>query len=153
MSREDSASDATSLARGSSLSLLGSVGSAVLSMVLIFVITWGLGTDDSGAFFEAIAFFNIAIIATAIGADAGLLRFTSRSLALPDAPGQNQVLTIGLVPVVVVGIVVAVASSLLSPTRESALGGDGHTDQIGSMIRVISWFIPVGALNVAVRSQ
>jgi O-antigen/teichoic acid export membrane protein len=150
VSREDSASDATSLARGSSLSLLGSVGSAVLSMVLILVVTWGLGTDDGGAFFEAIAFFNIAIIAVAIGADTGLLRFTSRSLALPDAPRQNQLLTIGLVPVLVVGTVVAVASSLLAPTLGRALGGDGHADQIGSMIRVISWFIPVGALNVAV---
>ena len=49
------AADLATLARGGSLSFVGSAAGALLSMGLVFVISWGLGADDGGAFFEAIA--------------------------------------------------------------------------------------------------
>lgn len=146
----ETVSDAADLARGSSVSLLGSVAGALLSMALIYVVTSGLGADNGGVFFEAIAFFNIAIVAVAIGADTGLLRFTSRSLALTEGPGPNQLLIVGLGPVLIVGVVVAVTGAILAPTLGEALGGDDHAAAVTTMLRVLSCFIPIGALNLAV---
>ena len=142
--------DTAVLAKGSSLSLFGSAGGAALTLALVFVVTWGLGADEGGVFFEAIALFNIAIVAVAVGADTGLVRFTSRSLVFQDLAGQTRMLTVGLVPVLVIGIVTAAVGFALAPSLGNSLGGPDHADDIATMIRILSFFVPVGALNLAI---
>ncbi len=142
--------DASTLAKGSSLSLFGSVAGALVNMGLVFVITRGLGADDGGAFFEAIALFNIAVVAVAIGADTGLLRFTASSLALEDTSGQGRLLAVGLVPVLVVSVLVAIVGFQLAPTLGSGFGGEHHADEVERMIRLLAFFLPLGAINLAV---
>jgi O-antigen/teichoic acid export membrane protein len=150
-SHAERVADATNLARGSSLSLFGGVAGAVLATALVLVVTWGLGADAGGAFFEVVALFNIAIVAVALGADTGLVRFTSRSLALDSAEGrQNRLLLVGLIPVLGLGVLVAAVAILLSPSLGRSLGGDQHAEAITNMIRVLAVFIPAGALNLAV---
>ncbi|MCP4967352.1 MAG: oligosaccharide flippase family protein [bacterium] len=143
------AADAATLARGGSLSLIGGVAGALLSMALIFVVTWGLGAEDGGAFFEAIALFNIVAVTVTIGADTGLLRFTARSLAVENTIAPQRLLLIALVPVLVVGVGVAIAAYPLAPALGHSLGGDSHADSIETMIRVLAIFVPLGALNLA----
>ncbi len=149
-SRKENSADAAHLARGSSLSLFGGVAGAVLATAMILVVTWGLGADEGGAFFEVIALFNIAIVAVAIGSDTGLVRFTARSLALDDGAKQNRLLLVGLVPVLTIGVMVTVAGLLLAPALGRSLGGESHVAEVTSMIRALAVFIPIGALNLAV---
>ncbi len=142
--------DLVTLARGGTLSFFGSAAGAVLSMALLLVLTWGLGADEAGAFFEAIAAFNIIIIAVTFGADTGLLRFTARFLALDEKAEIPRLLGVGLVPVVVVGLAAAAAGVALAGTIGDVLGDETHAATIAEYIRVLAVFVPVGALNLAV---
>jgi O-antigen/teichoic acid export membrane protein len=148
MQRE--ATDLATLARGGSLSFAGSAAGALLSMGLVFVITWGLGADDGGAFFEAIALYNIVIITVTLGADTGLLRFTARFLAIDGHTGMGRLLVVALAPVIAVGVGLGIAGMVLAPSIGSWLGGTSHADAIRAMVVVMAAFVPVGALNLAV---
>lgn len=147
---DEALADATTLAKGGSLSLFGSAAGAALSMALLFVVTLGLGADDAGAFFEAIALFSIVAVTVAIGADTGLVRFTARSLALDDPAAERKLLIVSLVPVLVAGLIVMVAGLALAPALGRIFGGEGHSDAVESMVRVLSLIVPAGALNLAV---
>ena len=144
------AADLATLARGGSLSFAGSAAGALLSMGLVFVISWGLGADDGGAFFEAIALYNIAIITVTLGADTGLLRFTARYLAIDGHTGLGRLLVVALVPVAAIGVIVGVIGMVLAPSIGTWLGGESHADAIRAMVLVLAGFVPIGALNLAV---
>lgn len=142
--------DLETLARGGSLSFFGSAIGAALAMALLLVITWGLGADEAGAFFEAMALFNIVIIAVTFGADTGLLRFTSRFMALDEKQNVPRLLGIGIVPIVAAGMVAAAVGLMLAETLGTLLGDETHAATIASYIRILAIFVPVGALNLAV---
>jgi len=144
-----SAADLTTLAKGGSLSLAGSAGGALLVMGLIFVVTVGLGAGEAGAFFEAIALFNIAVVACTLGSDTGLLRFTARNLALEGSTGLRQLSGVALTPVVVVSMLVAVLGLSQADQLARAIGDGAHAATIATYMRVTSVVLPFGALSLA----
>ncbi len=142
--------DLTTLARGGSLNLVGSGVGALLALGLLAVVTKGLGADAGGALFEAIAMFNIVVIAVTFGADTGLLRFTARSLALGEDVRMGRLLTIGLIPVVVVGVGATTAAYLLADPISEWLGGADHAETVKTYLRVMAAFVPIGAVALAI---
>ena len=142
--------DLATLARGGSLNLFGSAFGAVLAMGLLLAVTWGLGADEGGAFYEAIAMFNIVVIAVTFGADTGLLRFTAGSLARQEPVGLKRLLWVGLPPLVVVGALVVYLANRFDDPISLWLGGEAHADTVRSYLLVMAAFVPVGALSLAV---
>lgn len=142
--------DLAILARGGSLSFVGSALGAVLAMALVVVLTWTLGAAEAGAFFESMALFNIVIIAVTFGADTGILRFTSRYLALDRKDAIVGVLRTGLVPVAALGLLIAAVGVVLADEIGAVLGGPDHAATVAAYVGVLAWFVPVGALNLAV---
>src|SRR5262245_17322468 len=74
-------SDLRTLARGGSLSLVGTVVNALLGFVIVVVITRGQGARGAGILFEAIALFTILSNTAELGADTGLVRMIPRHRA------------------------------------------------------------------------
>src|SRR5207248_11587968 len=70
------------LARGGALSLVGSVVTGILAFALVVVVTRTLHPGGAGAFFEAVALFTIISNTAELGADTGLVREVSQSVAL-----------------------------------------------------------------------
>lgn len=143
-------SDLTTLARGGSLNLVGSAVGAVLAMGLLLVVTWGLGADEGGAFFETLAMFNIVVIAVTFGADTGLLRFTARSLAREEPIGLKKLLIVGLPPVALVGVASVVLAYQFADPISSWLGGADQAGTVRSYLLVMAVFVPLGAVSLAV---
>lgn len=132
------------------MNFVGSAVGALLSMGLIFVVTRGFGTDEGGALFEAIAYFNIVVIAVTFGADTGLLRFLAHGRALGEVVSVKRLLGIGLVPVALVGVAVtATTYAAIGPISEW-FGGVDHAETVRSYLSVMAAFIPVGAVALAI---
>lgn len=138
------------LARGGSLNLVGSAFGAVFAMVLVLVVTRGFGAATGGAFFEVVAIYNIAVIVVLLGADTGLVRFTSGLLATEGHAGPGRLVKVGLVPVAVFGVVVAGVGWFAAPWLGETLGGGTHTLEVEQMVRTVVWFVPVGAVSLAI---
>jgi len=143
-------SDLSTLARGGSLSFAGSAAGALLTMAFVFVVTLGFGADDGGAFFEAIALYSIVIAAATFGADTGLVRFTARFRAIDGRVGLAKLLIVALIPVALAGAVLGLVGVIIAPTIGSWLGGENHADVVQDLVTVLAFFVPVGALNLAV---
>jgi O-antigen/teichoic acid export membrane protein len=138
------------LARGSSLNLLGIVGTGAATLGLLVVVSRGLGAGGGGAFFEAMALFNIAIVAAAAGSDTGLVRFVARFRGLGQPFDMRHLLEVALIPVALLGAAVAGAGLVLAGPLGEALGGATHVGEITDFLRVLAVFVPIGAVYVAV---
>jgi O-antigen/teichoic acid export membrane protein len=142
--------DVTSLAKGGTLNFVGSVVGALLTMALIVVVTRSLGASVAGAYLEVVALYNIVIICGTLGADTGLVRFTSGALALEGRVGLGRLLTVALVPVAALGILATIVGLVLAPEIGRALGGANESETVRSMVIVLAFFVPAGSLALAI---
>lgn len=116
------APDLTAIARGGTLTMGGAVANGLLSFALVVVVTRGLGTAGVGAFFSAIALFNILSNVAQLGADTGLVRTIARYRALGRNADVPPTFVAALVPVVAGGSVSAVTMFLLAPQLADRVG-------------------------------
>jgi O-antigen/teichoic acid export membrane protein len=132
-----------SLARGSLLTLVGSVGSSVLGFLLVVVIGRGLHAGRAGVLFETIALFTILSNVAELGADTGIVRFLSRYRALGRKRDLRRLAAVvALGPVMAIGVVFATvllasAGPLARILFEPPLRDDG-----AQLIRVFAVFLP-----------
>ncbi len=128
------------LARGSALSFVGSVTSALLGFVLTIVITRLLGADGAGIVFQATGVFAVVMAFAKFGMDSTSVYLLPRLLI--DEPRQvrgaiNACLAIAVgFGLVLVAIVELLASWLWGDQREGLL----HS------VQAIVLFVPFGAV-------
>jgi O-antigen/teichoic acid export membrane protein len=142
--------DLTVLARGGALNLVGAAATGLFHFALVVVVTRGMGTGGTGAFFEAVALFLILSSAAALGADVGLSRMVPRYRALGRAGDLRGGLRVGLLPVLLVGVVLAVLAFAFAPELARVFAPHRHTARLTDLIRVFAPFLPVSALSLAV---
>src|SRR5438105_4533424 len=87
-------SDLSTLARGGTLNFVGAVCGGLFSFLLVIVVTRGLGKPKAGAFFEAMALFQIVMNTATFGADDGLTRMIPRYIKLGRARDVRTLLRV-----------------------------------------------------------
>ena len=134
--------------RGSSLNLVGSLTLAGSNVLLLAIVTRALGAGGAGAFLEAVALVTISLTLATLGADTGLIR----ALARPSVRTTDQVrrtLVVALVPVLLIGSLIAAVLWIAAPAIAGAVGDEEHIRDLTSHVRTMAPFIPLGALMLA----
>jgi O-antigen/teichoic acid export membrane protein len=145
--------DLHELARGGVLSFVGTVAGGILSLVLVVVITRGLGTAGTGVFFQAIAVFTILETTARLGADTGLVRAVSRYRALDRTDDLAGTLLVGMAPVLAASIAFAIGVLVFAPQLARVLAGPEHAGQLTTYLRALAPFLPFAAgASVAVAA-
>ena len=145
-------SDLSRLARGGTLTLIGSVASSVLGFALTLLITHGLRATGAGVVFEAIALFAIVSNIAELGADTGLVRLVASFRATGRVRDIRPLLRIALWPVAVSGAAFAAAGVVWAPQLARAfIHGASRGDAVGD-IRVFSLFLPAAVLTTVALS-
>ena len=119
-------------------------------MVMIVVVTRSFGASLAGAFLEVIALFSIVIICGTLGADTGLVRFTSGALAIDGHVGLGRLLAVALIPVAALSILAIVVGLVLAPAIGRSLGGTNESETVRSMVIVLAFFVPAGSLALVI---
>ena len=145
--RRVAASDARTLARGSTLSLVGTACGTVLQFTAFLVITHGLTTGSAGVFFGSVALFMILTDCTVLGADAALVRFVARLRAIGHDEDVGNVLLAGLVPVAAASCFAGVCAYAAAEPIARTFFEPGRRGDAIACIRVLSAFIPAASLT------
>jgi O-antigen/teichoic acid export membrane protein len=127
---------------------LGSGAGVVLALAL----THGFSKSVTGTFFATTALFFIVETLASLGVTTGLTRILPERLALKGVEDCAHVIRVALRPVLVVSIVFAVLMYATAPFIALHLVGSDSADSAQSMVRLLSVFIPVAALNDALLS-
>jgi O-antigen/teichoic acid export membrane protein len=145
---QSSHGDVSSLARGGVLNMSATAVAAVLGFVLVVVVTRGLGAHGAGAFFEVVGVFTILANSAELGADTGLVRAVARSRALGAVGELRRLARVALLPVLVGGILFAVATWLAAPwLAQIFLRGVDQTRGVVD-IRLLVAFLPLTAVTI-----
>jgi len=110
------------LARSGVVSLAGAGVGAVLALLIPVLVGRSLGDVGVGRFYVIVAAFTILSNVLELGADTGLVRMTSRCVALDRAGELGQLVRAALLPVLAIGVVASALAWLLAPVF---LPGDG----------------------------
>ncbi len=138
------------LGRNNRLSLIGSLVSAALGFVVVFVVTRGLGTQGAGIVFVAAGVFNIAMQSAVLGTDAGLVRFIAQARTSNNESTIAALLKAAVVPVVVIGVALGILVAVLAEPIGGLFTGEGELDaDVPSAIRVVAVIFPIGAIAMA----
>lgn len=138
------------LGRNNRLSLIGSLVSAALGFVVVFVLTRGLGSQGAGVVFVAAGVFNIAMQSAVLGTDAGLVRFIAQARKSNNESSISALIKSAIVPVVVIGVALGVVVAVLAEPIGGLFSGDGEVDAaVPSSIRVVAVVFPIGAIAMA----
>lgn len=127
------------------ISLVGSAINAVLGFALIALVGRGVGTAETGLFFQLVGWFMIAVALARCGADTGLLRALAQQSIDHRVAEVRQSVLVALVPVGIVAVGIAVAGHLaayqLAPLLELPDTGAG-----AGMVRTLSWSLAPAVL-------
>lgn len=134
-----------SLARGSTLNLVGVVTNGVLGFLLVVIVTRGFGATATGLFFEGAALFLIVAAAAQWGADVGVIRMVPRYRALERAGDIRVMMAAALVPATVAGIALAAVLVALAEPIGSLLTNGRHGRELAPVLRTLAPFVPVHA--------
>jgi O-antigen/teichoic acid export membrane protein len=127
---------------------LGSGAGVVLALAL----THGFSRPVTGTFFATTAVFLIIETLASLGVTTGLTRILPERLARDGAEDCASVIRAALRPVLVVSLVLGGLMYLASPYIATHLVGSDNADAARSMLRMLSVFIPVAALNDSLLS-
>ncbi|WP_416982160.1 oligosaccharide flippase family protein [Streptomyces sp. T028] len=135
------------VARGGWWGMAGSAANAVFSFLLVGLVTRAVGADGSGVIFTGVALFTILSNTCKLGADAGLIRFVPRDLALHDGRSVPALLRMAVLPAAAVSTVAA-APLLLSPTAAHLLLPQLPPADAVSLVRLFGVFLPVATVGM-----
>jgi O-antigen/teichoic acid export membrane protein len=149
-SRESSRSphsDMTAVARSGVVKLLGGLTNGVLGLILIILVTRGVGARGAGAFFESIGIFAIATNLCELGADTGLLRAIPRYRALGRTRDLRKLVTFALVPVFLIGSGISGLLIGMAPRLSDLVthGRAGHA--VTPFVRTLAFFVPLSSAS------
>jgi O-antigen/teichoic acid export membrane protein len=137
------------LAAGGLLSLLGSAVSAVAGIALVAVVTQGFTKSEAGILFTTTSVFVIVTAATQLGTEVGLVRWLPSLRATGRHAEIRQLLWLSLIPVLVLSTVVGALMYATADPVASRLIGSSQRDIGATMLRSLSFFVPVSALGSA----
>ncbi|MGZ4536474.1 MAG: lipopolysaccharide biosynthesis protein [Nocardioidaceae bacterium] len=134
------------LARDGLLALVGAGVSAVLNLVLVFVVIHAAGRYTAGVVFAATSLFLIAETASRVGCPTGLMYFLVRARTLGRPERLRGILRAGLVPVAVVSVLLSVALFALGSPLAHWLAPQRADAAVGPL-RLLAVLIPAAALS------
>lgn len=141
------------IARSGSLNVVGAGLSAVAGFGLTLVLTNGLSQAVAGTVFATTSLFLIITAFVQLGTESGMARWLPVKLATGRADQLGPVLRAGLVPVVVVSTLAAVALALLSPVVAGLLVDGADLPTVTTQLRILAVFLPLAAtLNVVLAA-
>jgi O-antigen/teichoic acid export membrane protein len=123
---------------------------AVLGFALTVLVSRWLQPHEAGVFFELVALFTILSNTLELGADTGLTRWISRARALGGLSEVRWVVVVALTPVMVVGTMAAAAVWGVAPSLAHVFLHGVGAGSATSDIRLVTPFIPLGALSACV---
>lgn len=135
--------------RQSMVSIGGSLLSAVISFLLVFIATNELGKEQAGVLLLAVALFNIVARIALMGTATGLVRYVSQARATSTGGDIPDLLRWALLPVAVLGTLIAGLLLLFAPQLASLLANDADPAQLEQSLRVAAPFLPAAALMFA----
>ena len=144
--QEGRGADVRALAKGSALSLAGTVGQGVLSLALVLVITRSLGPRGAGFFFQMVALFTI-FSAIEMGADTGLVRFVSRFKVLHRRQDLGMTFKLALYPVVAMSLAIGAATFMAAPALARLIFSAAFVEDATLAIRILALFQPIAAVS------
>ncbi|MGW0583868.1 lipopolysaccharide biosynthesis protein [Streptomyces sp. NPDC002920] len=127
--------------------MAGSAANAVFSFLLVGLVTRAVGADGSGVIFTGVAVFTILSNACKLGADAGLIRFVPRDLALHDGRSVGALLRMAVLPAAAAGTAAAVPL-LLAPTVATALLPALPPADAVTLVRLFGLFLPAATVGM-----
>lgn len=134
--------------RGGALSLGGIFTGALLNLVLVYVVTQGLGADGAGVFFESIALFSILTTVACFGADTGFVRTVSRFKALDRVRDLRRLFLVGFSPVLLISTLAAAAVIVWAPELVRAFSKEGIADvDAVRHLRLLAIFLPFASIG------
>jgi O-antigen/teichoic acid export membrane protein len=144
--------DLSTVARGGALGLVGGLTFGLLGLVLLLVVSHGLGATASGVFFEAVALFAILSRVTQIGADVGVVRAVSNLRALGRPHDIVRTLVTATAPVAAVGALVGALLYAFAPAISSSIVSGTDPEALVDYIRIWSPFLVLAALTAVLLS-
>jgi O-antigen/teichoic acid export membrane protein len=142
--RQGGRSDLRTLARGGSLSLVGTVVNALLGFVIVVVITRGQGAKGAGILFEAIALFTILSNTAELGADTGLVRMIPRHRASERSRDIPRTISVAIWPVLAASTALAAAVFVFAPQLAHAFIHGANRELGVQDLRLLAPFLPAG---------
>lgn len=145
---DDVRSDAASrenrreLARGGSLSFVGSACSALLGFVLTIVITQLMGAEGAGVIFQATGVFAVVLAFAKVGLDSTAIYLLPR-VRLDDVGRIRSTIMAFLLIAGVISVSFAVALQLVAPVL-----WPGSDNPVSASVRALAVFIPFGAVVI-----
>lgn len=141
----------TGLARGGMVNLAGSVWQGIAAYLVTLLVARGTGsTALAGAFFTAVALFNILSVTAKAGADTGAVRFLPHWRARGRPADARRVVAIAGWPVLAAGCLTGIALWVWAePLAEFVAEGENEpTDAVVAYARVLAAVVPMGALHM-----
>ncbi|MFF5188091.1 oligosaccharide flippase family protein [Streptomyces sp. NPDC000345] len=135
------------VARGGWWGMAGSAANAVFSFLLVGLVTRAVGADGAGVIFTGVALFTILSNTCKLGADAGLIRFIPRDLALHDGRSAGALLRMAVLPAAAVSAAAA-APLLLSSTVATLLLPQLPPADAVALVRLFGLFLPVATVGM-----
>lgn len=137
----------TRLATGGTFTLAGAFASGGLGFLVTVAITRGLpSVSQAGAFFGALALFNILIRLAQLGAGTGVIRFFALRLATGRAAELRPLLSIATLPVLAFSTMLAVALALLAELAATTFASAGSVADFAAYVRAFAAFLPAATL-------
>lgn len=116
-------------------------------VVLALALTHGFSKPVTGTFFATTAVFLIIETLSSLGVTTGLTRILPERIAQNGRQDCASVIRAALRPVLLVSLVLAVGLYAAAPVIAPHLVGQANADDGQAMLRMLSLFIPVAALN------
>lgn len=138
-----------SLGRAGVVSFAGAVIGAGVNFGLGIVVGRGLGVDGTGTFFQVVAIFIILANVLELGADTGLVRFCSASVATGRNDELRPLVRIAVVPVAITGAVLVVMAWIFAPQLAGFISASPGVPTV-ELVRTLAPFVVVASLLAVV---
>jgi O-antigen/teichoic acid export membrane protein len=144
-SLEQPTSTVRGVARGSAVNVVGAAATAILSFVVVAVVTRGMTKVEAGEVFVATSLFVLVEALARLGADVGIVHHLSGALAQGRKRAASNVLLASLLPVTV-GATVAglVLLAVASPLEHLVAGHHGASHGM-AIIGILAVSMPFAA--------
>ncbi len=130
-------------ARGGIIGIAGAAISSVLGFALTFILARSLGEAGSGVVLQTIAIFTIVLGLAKAGMDTAAVWALPR-LVISDRSKLRGATMALLVPVAVVGCLLALVMAVTAPLLGAGRDADSH--QLVEAVQGASWFLPAAAI-------
>ena len=138
------------LARAGGANMVAAGIGACAGVVLALALTHGFSKPVTGTFFATTAVFLIVEALSSLGVTTGLTRILPECLTRRGVEDCASVIRAALRPVMAVSVVSGLLLFFAAPAIALLLVGSANADYAQSMLRTLSVFVPVAALNDSV---